>query len=62
MLSCCHLALSRSNPVGSVSKDHEHFAQIAVDAVLSVADLSRKDVLFDLIKVDGKVGGSSHGN
>jgi T-complex protein 1 subunit epsilon len=29
-----------------------------VDAVLSVADLERRDVLFDLIKVDGKVGGS----
>lgn len=25
---------------------------------MSVADLERKDVLFDLIKVDGKVGGS----
>ncbi|CAL1716864.1 unnamed protein product [Somion occarium] len=31
---------------------------IAVDAVLAVADLERKDVPFDLIKVDGKVGGS----
>ena len=31
---------------------------MAVDAVLSVADLDRKDVDFDLIKVDGKVGGS----
>ncbi|KAI0311135.1 chaperonin Cpn60/TCP-1 family [Amylostereum chailletii] len=41
-----------------VSKEHQQFAQIAVDAVLQVADLERKDVLFDLIKVDGKVGGS----
>lgn len=41
-----------------MSKEHEQFAQIAVDAVLQVADLDRKDVLFDLIKVDGKVGGS----
>ncbi|THH14268.1 hypothetical protein EW146_g6043 [Bondarzewia mesenterica] len=41
-----------------VSKELEQFAQIAVDAVLQVADLERKDVLFDLIKVDGKVGGS----
>lgn len=40
-----------------VSKCHDQFAQIAVDAVLSVADLERKDVDFDLIKVDGKVGG-----
>ncbi|KAF0454402.1 T-complex protein 1 subunit epsilon [Gigaspora margarita] len=41
-----------------VSKHHEQFAKIAVDAVLSVADLERKDVDFELIKVDGKVGGS----
>jgi T-complex protein 1 subunit epsilon len=41
-----------------VSKAHDQFAQIAVDAVLSVADLERKDVDFELIKVDGKVGGS----
>jgi T-complex protein 1 subunit epsilon len=41
-----------------VSIAHEQFAQIAVDAVLSVADLERKDVDFELIKVDGKVGGS----
>ncbi|KAF2434268.1 hypothetical protein EJ08DRAFT_646695 [Tothia fuscella] len=41
-----------------VSKAHDQFSQIAVDAVLSVADLERKDVDFELIKVDGKVGGS----
>lgn len=41
-----------------VSKAHDQFAKIAVDAVLSVADLDRKDVDFELIKVDGKVGGS----
>ncbi|KAI9799675.1 MAG: T-complex protein 1 subunit epsilon [Sarcosagium campestre] len=41
-----------------VSKAHDQFAQIAVDAVLSVADLDRRDVDFELIKVDGKVGGS----
>merc|ERR1711990_1340968 len=32
-------------------------ANIAVDAVLGVADLDRRDVNFDLIKVEGKVGG-----
>jgi T-complex protein 1 subunit epsilon len=31
---------------------------MAVDAVLAVADMDRKDVDFELIKVDGKVGGS----
>ncbi|CRJ90932.1 hypothetical protein BN1723_008496 [Verticillium longisporum] len=41
-----------------VSKSHDQFANIAVDAVLSVADLERKDVDFELIKVDGKVGGA----
>lgn len=41
-----------------VSKAHDQFANIAVDAVLSVADLEAKDVNFELIKVDGKVGGS----
>ncbi|KAL4072772.1 chaperonin Cpn60/TCP-1 family [Scleroderma yunnanense] len=41
-----------------VSKEIQRFAQIAVDAVLAVADLERQDVPFDLIKVDGKVGGS----
>lgn len=33
------------------------FAEIAVNAVLSVADLERKDVSFDLIKVTGNPGG-----
>ena len=32
-------------------------AEIAVDAVMSVADMSRKDVDFELIKVTSKVGG-----
>lgn len=41
-----------------VSKAHDQFANIAVDAVLSVADFERKDVDFELIKVDGKVGGA----
>ncbi|XP_076336996.1 chaperonin containing TCP1 subunit 5 [Tachypleus tridentatus] len=33
------------------------FAEIAVNAVMSVADLERKDVDFELIKVEGKEGG-----
>ncbi|KDN40701.1 putative t-complex-type molecular chaperone, epsilon subunit [Tilletiaria anomala UBC 951] len=41
-----------------VSKASDKFARIAVDSVLSVADLARRDVDFELIKVDGKVGGS----
>ncbi|RKO93497.1 chaperonin Cpn60/TCP-1 family [Blyttiomyces helicus] len=41
-----------------VSKCHDLFAEMAVSAVLSVADLERRDVDFELIKIDGKVGGS----
>jgi len=40
-----------------VNRCHEQFAQIAVDAVLQVADMETKDVNFELIKMDGKVGG-----
>ena len=32
-------------------------AEIAVDAILSVADIDRKDVDFELIKVQTKEGG-----
>ncbi len=32
-------------------------AEIAVDAILSVADLKRKDVDFELIKIQTKEGG-----
>ena len=41
----------------SVSRCHRQLAEIAVDAVLSVADLERKDVDFELIKMEGKEGG-----
>merc|ERR1711907_819027 len=40
-----------------VNRHLDQMAQIAVDAVLGVADLERKDVNFELIKVEGKVGG-----
>ncbi|RCK54992.1 T-complex protein 1 subunit epsilon [Candida viswanathii] len=41
-----------------VSKAHDHFANMAVDAVMDVADLDRRDVDFELIKMEKKVGGS----
>ena len=41
-----------------VSKNKRQMAEIAVQAVLAVADLERKDVNFEHIKVTGKVGGS----
>ncbi|XP_050303553.1 T-complex protein 1 subunit epsilon [Anthonomus grandis grandis] len=40
-----------------INKCHRQMAEIAVDAVLAVADLEQKDVNFELIKVEGKVGG-----
>jgi len=40
-----------------INRCHEHMAHIAVDAIMSVADFDRKDVDFELIKVEGKVGG-----
>eukprot|EP00127_Corallochytrium_limacisporum_P003626 Clim_evm14s151 gene=Clim_evmTU14s151 len=40
-----------------VNKCHRQMAEMAVDAVLSVADLERRDVDFELIKVEGKTGG-----
>jgi T-complex protein 1 subunit epsilon len=55
---CGDRAPCTDSPSSSVSKEHKQFAQIAVDAVLSVADVERRDVPFDMIKVEGKVGGS----
>ncbi|CEM11482.1 unnamed protein product [Vitrella brassicaformis CCMP3155] len=40
-----------------VSSRQKQLAEVAVKAVLSVADLERRDVNFDLIKVEGKAGG-----
>ncbi|CAG9820112.1 unnamed protein product [Phaedon cochleariae] len=40
-----------------INKCHKQMAEIAVDAVLTVADLETKDVNFELIKVEGRVGG-----
>lgn len=41
-----------------VSKCQDLMADIAVKAVLSVADLERRDVNFDHIKIIAKTGGS----
>lgn len=40
-----------------INRCHRHMAQIAVDAIMAVADFDRRDVDFELIKVEGKVGG-----
>jgi len=41
-----------------VSKCQDLFADLAVKSVLHVADLDRKDVNFDLIKIISKAGGA----
>ena len=41
-----------------VSQCQAHFADLAVQAVLHVADLERKDCNFDLIKIVAKAGGA----
>ena len=41
-----------------VNKYHNQFAKMAVESVLKVADLDRDDVDFELIKLQGKLGGS----
>lgn len=40
-----------------INKCHRQMAEIAVKAVLCVANLETRDVNFELIKVEGKVGG-----
>ena len=40
-----------------MNKCLRQLAEIAVDAVLSVADLQQRDVNFELIKIVGKPGG-----
>lgn len=41
-----------------VSKCQDMYADLAVRSVLNVADLERKDVNFDLIKIVAKAGGA----
>jgi T-complex protein 1 subunit epsilon len=41
-----------------VNRYKDKMAQIATDAVCNVADWDRKDVNFDLIKLEGKIGGT----
>ena len=41
----------------SINRCHRHMAEIAVNAIMAVADFNRRDVDFELIKVEGKVGG-----
>lgn len=53
------LILTAMTTLGSkiINRCHRQMAEIAVDAVMAVADLESRDVNFELIKVEGKVGG-----
>ena len=41
----------------SINRCQRQMAEMAVDAIMSVADMNRRDVDFELIKVTSKVGG-----
>jgi len=41
-----------------INVNRRHMAEIAVKAVLAVADLERNDVNFDMIRLEGKPGGT----
>merc|ERR1712203_1328286 len=41
-----------------INKCHDKMANIAVDAIMAVADFETQDVNFELIKVEAKVGGA----
>ncbi|KAL7648470.1 UNVERIFIED_CONTAM: hypothetical protein RMT77_000376 [Armadillidium vulgare] len=53
------LILTAMTTLGSkiINRCHRQMAEIAVNAVMAVADLEAKDVNFELIKVEGKEGG-----
>ncbi|XP_068218399.1 T-complex protein 1 subunit epsilon [Palaemon carinicauda] len=54
-----NLILTAMTTLGSkiINRCHRQMAEIAVNAVMAVADLKSRDVNFELIKVEGKVGG-----
>ncbi|MPC17228.1 T-complex protein 1 subunit epsilon [Portunus trituberculatus] len=53
------LILTAMTTLGSkiINRCHRQMAEIAVNAVMAVADMETRDVNFELIKVEGKVGG-----
>lgn len=60
LLASSDLFKAAKTSLGSkiVNKYHNQFAKMAVESVLKVADLDRDDVDFELIKLQGKLGGS----
>ncbi|GFR45691.1 hypothetical protein Agub_g7106 [Astrephomene gubernaculifera] len=55
--TCMTTLSSKVRLPSSVGRLKRQMAEICVKAVLAVADLERRDVNLDLIKVEGKVGG-----
>lgn len=41
-----------------INRSKKRLAEICVKAILAVVDIKRKDLNFDLIKIDGKIGGN----
>lgn len=60
LLASSDLFKAAKTSLGSkiVNKCHNQFAQMAIESILKVANLERKDVDFELIKSQGKLGGS----
>lgn len=53
------LSTAKTTLSSKILQSHrEEMAQIAVQAVMNVADLDRNDVNFDMIRMEGKTGGS----
>ncbi|KAM7464701.1 hypothetical protein LguiA_032822 [Lonicera macranthoides] len=57
IISCDYGGLLFVAMLKSVNRCKRSLAEIAIKVVMAVADLERKDVNLDLIKVEGKVGG-----
>lgn len=60
LLEASDLFKAAKTSLGSkiVNKNHNQFARMAVESILKVANLERNDVDFELVKSQGKLGGS----
>ncbi|AFP65453.1 t-complex protein1, epsilon-SU (nucleomorph) [Chroomonas mesostigmatica CCMP1168] len=41
-----------------INRSKKRLAEICIKAVLAISDINRKDINFELIKIDGKIGGN----
>lgn len=58
ILPCLLAAASTAVNSKVINRSKKRLAEICTKAVLAVSDLDRRDVNLDLIKIDGKVGGT----